>query len=133
MSRLLLGRAFAVMVGLTASFATPGLAVAHGLAHHEHHEHREHHSSIADTHAMTDDAEIGVAAASDKDHDHPCLSGTLSTRTTAVGPATLSVAIWLLSQRDVVADAQPIPERSEPPPDRADSPPPNLRAPPASA
>jgi hypothetical protein len=125
----LLGRVFAVLVGLMASLATSGLAVTHGLAHHERHE---HHAAIPDAHAVAGGLATTVAAASQPDHDHPCIAGTLSTRTTAVGPAVLSVAIWLLSQSDVVADARPVPERSEPPPGRAETPPSNPRAPPAS-
>lgn len=130
-----------ILLALVASFASPGLAVAHGMAHAHGAEQHEAHGRPADTSpgAPADHHDDDRATLSDPEHGHehdharvdPVLTGKPDVRDGIVvpllsGPAPLMQPLATherspLSRWDIVALARPAPDTG---------PPPDLRAPP---
>ncbi len=138
MRRSPLFRLASFLLAMVVGFSTPGLALAHGYAHHEAHEHsqqgRQHQHGDREDPTAAPHAELtpsAKAAGNSGDHDHPQLSLALSTRADVplfVMPAGLILPAYIVIESQTSLLLTAAPPRAGPP----DAPPRQPRAPPLS-
>lgn len=149
----------ALLLAFLASFSAPGVALAHGTAHHReyHGEHAVRTSQRNETHVHLDErshrehgtadtvnevdrpaagtALVGRTVAShdepDGSHGHPTLDLPVRPRVElAVVLPLLAVAALIATPETAVAGGTPVPHAALPRPDPDAAPPPRTRAPP---
>jgi hypothetical protein len=121
-------RFIALFVLLSAGFAAPGAALAHGVAHHREHDERDHNAlSVAD---HSDGP--GVSGEHDgRDHQHPRVDGAVRGRTDALSFILVPAPAAAVVQELLVPGSFSLPGRTAS--TRAQDstgPPPRLRSPP---
>lgn len=115
---------------MLVGFSAPGLAVAHGYAHHEAHEHPEHdrHEHVGGADRLTGGWRGGLAALvpptdDHQGHAHPELSRAVSVRLNApfiaalppeVGPLAITVLAGTASLRLTASLARAGPPEASP-------------------
>ena len=148
MPRTIVSRFVACVLALTAGFAAPAAALAHGHAHHweaeadERHHDDDHHDGDAHHHAdtpspvVTTDHAHDVAVLAERpgeganDHAHPQLDGVPCTRVEWPAFAVIVLRVVLAVETSAVAPRVPVVDREQRPGDLAHAPPPSSRAPP---
>lgn len=123
MTRSLRMRGLALVVGLVACLATPGVALAHGYAHHEAHEH------------ATPSA-LGLGELSSPQHEHGhahnSAGGGISARSTSLQPAIVTNLTIACETVVTVTRSRVLPAGCQAPPHSGEPPPLHTRAPPAA-
>lgn len=119
-------RYVALWVGLCAALAGPGVAYAHGLAHHEWSEHAAHHAGAAQPAAPAVNAH-----GHHEGHPHATLDPAAFSRVLKDVVALRGEAPRLPAARIVAVAETGSLDASTAPSDHAGLPPPRSRAPPA--
>lgn len=131
MGRSRVARILSLIIGMTASLGTPGLAVTHGYSHHEQHEHEAHtaasQAGLPVATDLTPLADPGPA----EEHGHPDLRGVVCARNAQVASALPAMLVTLPPATVLVPTMGPISAEPERPPASAHPPPSSSRAPPA--
>lgn len=108
-------RAFAaILAGLVTSLSAPGLALAHG---HAHHELVEHSVQTQRTPPAIDGAATGGEDARHDGHGHPSIDPGLFSRLVQLSPALVAPNVTLVDCAIVLTDAlavSPVPFESPP-------------------
>ena len=148
MPRSLVSRLVACILALTAGFAAPAAAMAHGYAHHweaeanerhhddDHHHGDAHHPAGAPSPVVTVEHAASVAVVGEgpedgaNDHAHPQLDGAPCTRVEWPAFAVVVLRVALAIETCAIAPRVPLVEREQRPGDLAHAPPPSSRAPP---
>ena len=130
MKRDLRLRLFATLLAFPAAFATPGVAVSHGLDHSEARHHAvEHASESRAAGVLPGTPVVSEATGHGDDHHHPSLQAGVSGKGDGVGQLLVASRVELPLSQSGAVPRTPV-GRTRVRAHGAHAPPPNLRAPP---
>jgi hypothetical protein len=128
--RILRLRLFATVVAFPAAFATPGVAVSHGMDHSEARHHAlEHASNSLAADVLAGAPVVSDATGHDDDHQHPSLQAGVSGKGDGVGLPLIASRVELPAAQSDADPRTPV-GRTRVRAHGAHAPPPNLRSPP---